>query len=111
MFSQEKGSLDAEEKVKKANARVDQLEKLVETLKKEVDMKNKEKKELGTQINEAEKRLTELNSKVEKVSFSCGYLYHIISTCLQFFHHDKLCSPDHIQTLFENDVFTCCTSA
>lgn len=73
LFSQEKGALDAAEKVKKAHARVDELEKQVETLKKEVDMKNKEKKELGTQINEAEKRVTELNSNVEKVSFS--YIY------------------------------------
>ncbi|XP_016459382.1 uncharacterized protein LOC107782935 isoform X2 [Nicotiana tabacum] len=61
---QQKGTLDAEEQVRKAHARVDQLENQVNKLKTEVDMKNKE---LGAQINEAEKRVTELISKVEKL--------------------------------------------
>ncbi|KAK4357908.1 hypothetical protein RND71_023518 [Anisodus tanguticus] len=64
---QKKSTLDAEEQVKKALARVSQLENQVETVKKEVDTKNMEKKELGTQVNEAEKRVTELNSKIEKL--------------------------------------------
>nr|XP_018627112.1 tropomyosin-like isoform X2 [Nicotiana tomentosiformis] len=64
---QKKGTLDAEEQVRKAHALVYQLENQVDKLKMEVDMKNKEKKELGAQINEAEKRATELNSKVEKL--------------------------------------------
>lgn len=81
LFSQQKGTLDAEEQVRKAHARVDQLENQVNKLKTEVDMKNKE---LGAQINEAEKRVTELISKVEKVTSCLKLHFRFLSWYLQY---------------------------
>ncbi|XP_071918421.1 uncharacterized protein [Coffea arabica] len=47
---QKKGTLDAEEVVNKAHARAAELEKMVEKLKMEIDLKNKEKEALEAQL-------------------------------------------------------------
>lgn len=64
---QKKGTLDSEEQVVKARAQADQLEKLVEILKEEVEMKNKEKRNFETHKGETEKKVTALNLKVDKL--------------------------------------------
>uniref|UniRef100_M1CW28 Uncharacterized protein n=1 Tax=Solanum tuberosum TaxID=4113 RepID=M1CW28_SOLTU len=64
---QKKGTLNSEEQVGKARALADQLEKQVEILKEEVEMKNKEKRDFEAHIGETEKRVLELNLKVDKL--------------------------------------------
>nr|GLL49941.1 myosin-1B-like [Ipomoea trifida] len=63
---QKKGSLDAREQVGKAQARADLLEKQVDSLRKDIEWKSEENKELEAQKIVAEKELTELNSKILK---------------------------------------------
>ncbi|XP_027094214.1 uncharacterized protein [Coffea arabica] len=64
---QKKGTLDAEEVVNKAHARAAELEKMVEKLKMEIDLKNKEKEALEAQVNEKEKKALNLNSEFENL--------------------------------------------
>ncbi|KAI3453946.1 hypothetical protein Pfo_010609 [Paulownia fortunei] len=64
---QKKGNLDAAEQVGKAHARTGELEKQAETLKKDLAVKIKEKEQLEARITEAEKRASELNSKVDNL--------------------------------------------
>lgn len=64
---QKKGTLDAEEVVNKAHARAAELEKLVEKLKKEIDLKNKEIEALEARVNEKEKKALNLNSEFENL--------------------------------------------
>ncbi|KAJ7958615.1 Myosin heavy chain-like protein [Quillaja saponaria] len=62
---QKKGTLHTEEQVGKANARASVLEKQVDKLKRELDIQNREKLTLETRENEAEKKINDLNSKLE----------------------------------------------
>lgn len=52
----------------KAHARAGELEKLVEKLREDIDVKIKEKGLLEARATEAEKKASELNSKFESVS-------------------------------------------
>ena len=70
VIGQKKGTLDAEEVVNKAHARAAELEKMVEKLKMEIDLKNKEKEALEAQVNEKEQKALNLNSEYENVSFN-----------------------------------------
>ncbi|GKU87529.1 hypothetical protein SLEP1_g1921 [Rubroshorea leprosula] len=64
---QKKGKLDAQERVGKAHAQAVELEKQVDELKIELEVKQKEKEALEAQANEFEKKLTELNLKLENL--------------------------------------------
>lgn len=57
-----------EELVGKAHSRANDLEKQVERLRKEIDLKNKEKEAAESKAVEIEKKLLDLSSKHEKVS-------------------------------------------
>lgn len=63
-----KGKLDAAEEVEKAHARAGELEKLVEKLKNDFDLKNSEKQLLEYRMKTAEKKASELTTKLESVS-------------------------------------------
>lgn len=54
--------------MQKAHARAGELEKLVEKLKKDLDVQIKKKEQLEAWVSEAEKRASELNSKADNVS-------------------------------------------
>ncbi|CAJ1973839.1 unnamed protein product [Sphenostylis stenocarpa] len=62
---QKKGSLDAKEQVKKANARAGELQKQVDNLKMELETQNKEKGNWETRVLELEKKVNDLDSKLE----------------------------------------------
>ncbi|KAI4337455.1 hypothetical protein L6164_015870 [Bauhinia variegata] len=62
---QKKGTSDAEEQVGKAHARAGELENQLDKLKRELEIQNREKVTLETRINEAEKNIHNLNSKLE----------------------------------------------
>ncbi|KAL2544496.1 DNA repair ATPase-related [Forsythia ovata] len=62
-----KGTLAAEEEVGKAHARAGELEKQVEKLKTDIELKNKEKEGFEARANEAVKKTVELNAKVESL--------------------------------------------
>ncbi|KAL0312269.1 UNVERIFIED_CONTAM: hypothetical protein Sradi_5626200 [Sesamum radiatum] len=64
---QKKGKLDAAEQVGKAHARAAELEKQVEKLREDIDVKIKEKEILEARAAEAEKKASELNSKFESL--------------------------------------------
>ncbi|XXG51468.1 hypothetical protein AAC387_Pa03g0022 [Persea americana] len=63
---QKKGTSDAEELIRKAYARGGELEKQVEKLKGEIEVKNRRRDALETQASDAEKKIRELSSKLEK---------------------------------------------
>ncbi|XP_023639825.1 protein MLP1 [Capsella rubella] len=62
-----KGSSDSVELLSKAQARADELEKQVEVLKNFLEQKDKEKESTEARSIAAEKKLNELNSRVEKL--------------------------------------------
>ncbi|KAJ8634498.1 hypothetical protein MRB53_008765 [Persea americana] len=64
---QKKGTSDAEELIRKAYARGGELEKQVENLKGEIEVKNRRRDALETQASDAEKKIRELSSKLEKL--------------------------------------------
>lgn len=68
-ISQNKGNTDASEQLGKAHARAGGLEKQVEKLKKDLEVKIKEKEQLEARTTEAEKKTSDLNTKVDSVSF------------------------------------------
>ncbi|CAL5434784.1 unnamed protein product [Camellia sinensis] len=57
---QRKGTLDADERVRKAYALVGELEKQMEEFRKEIGTKDREKEALESQKNESEKKMAEL---------------------------------------------------
>ncbi|KAM7493575.1 hypothetical protein LguiB_028184 [Lonicera macranthoides] len=67
-----KGSLDAKYEMVKAHARVGELEKQVEKLGKEIEVKNREKEALEARTNEAEKKVLQFNSELEKLQKVIG---------------------------------------
>ncbi|PSS11284.1 hypothetical protein CEY00_Acc15483 [Actinidia chinensis var. chinensis] len=64
---QKKGTLDADERVAKAYARIDELEKQVEKFRKELETKDREKEALKSHKKESEKMMVELNMKLENL--------------------------------------------
>lgn len=84
-ISQNKGKVDVAEQVGKAHARAGELEKKVEKLKKDVDLKVKEKELLEARANEAERKASELNSKFESVSHFTEFAIALYSCCMQSF--------------------------
>ncbi|GAB2286379.1 hypothetical protein Dimus_020795 [Dionaea muscipula] len=62
---QKKGTSDAEERVVKAHAHAGELQKQVDSLKKEIEGQNTEKYALETRAKEAEKIIEELTLKAE----------------------------------------------
>ncbi|XP_004242832.2 WEB family protein At5g16730, chloroplastic-like isoform X1 [Solanum lycopersicum] len=64
---QEKGSLNAKELVAKANVRATELERQIDALRRETDAQNKKKNLLEVSTNEAEKKIQELNLKLESL--------------------------------------------
>ncbi|GFP81594.1 hypothetical protein PHJA_000302700 [Phtheirospermum japonicum] len=64
---QKKGKSDAEEQVGRAHARARDLEKEVEKLRKDIDVKIKEKELLEARVTEAEKKASELNPKFDSL--------------------------------------------
>ncbi|KAG6500746.1 hypothetical protein ZIOFF_040596 [Zingiber officinale] len=71
---QKKGAGDAQELVKKAHARAGELEKQVEKLTNEIELQNKRRDDLDSLAREAEKKVQELNLKLEK-----AFEYHDLS--------------------------------
>ncbi|XP_068643210.1 uncharacterized protein [Aristolochia californica] len=63
----EKGSLVAEEQVGRAHARAGELEKQVETLKKDIEMQSKIKGAWEARASEAETKMQELTAKLESL--------------------------------------------
>ncbi|KAM7265929.1 hypothetical protein ACFE04_003612 [Oxalis oulophora] len=64
---QKKGKLDAAEKVGKAHARAGELEKQIDKLKMDIEEHDKEKIALESRAAEADKKITELGLKLEKL--------------------------------------------
>ncbi|KAL7150608.1 hypothetical protein ABFS83_05G124900 [Erythranthe nasuta] len=64
---QKKGKLDATEKLEQAYARADELEKKVEKLIEDLNVKIKEKEQLEARVIEAEKKASEMSSKADKL--------------------------------------------
>ncbi|PIN15325.1 hypothetical protein CDL12_12025 [Handroanthus impetiginosus] len=64
---QKKGKLDTAEQVGKAHARAGELEKQVEKLRQDIDLKLKERELLEARATEAEKKASELQSKFESL--------------------------------------------
>ncbi|XP_020211883.1 uncharacterized protein LOC109796600 isoform X2 [Cajanus cajan] len=64
---QKKGSLDAEEQVGKAHARAGELQKQVDKLQRELETQNKEKVNWETRVLQSEKKIHDLNSKLEDI--------------------------------------------
>ncbi|ERN12496.1 hypothetical protein AMTRI_Chr01g136760 [Amborella trichopoda] len=64
---QKRGTVDAEEQVAKAHARIKELELQVNTHKKEIEMQSKIRNALDMRANESENRMKELNSSLEKL--------------------------------------------
>ncbi|GER39752.1 DNA repair ATPase-related family protein [Striga asiatica] len=69
---QKKGKLDAAEQVGKAHSRASELEKEVEILRKDIDLKIKEKALLQARITELETKASELNSKIDSLQKIIG---------------------------------------
>nr|CAD1825434.1 unnamed protein product [Ananas comosus var. bracteatus] len=65
-----KGALDAEEKAGKAYARASELEKQIERLRNEFELKNSLRNALEARANEAEKKVRELTKKLESLQSS-----------------------------------------
>ncbi|URE10476.1 DNA repair ATPase-related [Musa troglodytarum] len=65
--SVQKGAGDAEELVKKAHARADELEKQMEKLRNDIELQNKRRVALDAQAGETEKKVGELNLKLENL--------------------------------------------
>lgn len=61
------GNIDAAEKAGKAHARAGELEKQVDKIKKELEVQNSEKEALVLRATEAEKKIDELNLKLENL--------------------------------------------
>lgn len=99
-YFQKKGTVDVEERIGKAHARAGELEKQVrywqannllcwkpwllydlsyfiqaDKLKRELETRNEEKKAFESRVNEAEKKVQELSSKLENVSIYLAKLY------------------------------------
>ncbi|KAL3642824.1 hypothetical protein CASFOL_013639 [Castilleja foliolosa] len=64
---QGKGSLELKDRVGKVDTRVNELEKQVISLKKEIEAQNKKKEELEARANAAEKKIEGLNLKLENL--------------------------------------------
>ncbi|CAK9312926.1 unnamed protein product [Citrullus colocynthis] len=64
---QREGKLHAEKTIAKAHSRAGELEKQVSELKKELDAQNREKNALEVRSNEAEKKMHEFISELEKL--------------------------------------------
>ncbi|KAK9279699.1 hypothetical protein L1049_013379 [Liquidambar formosana] len=64
---QKKGTSDAVEQVGKAHARADELEKLVAKFKKEIETQQRNKYALEARASESEKKMHELNLKLENL--------------------------------------------
>lgn len=54
--------------MEKAHSRAGELEKQVEKLRNDIDLKNSEKELLEYRMRTAEKKVSELNTKLESVS-------------------------------------------
>lgn len=65
-----KGKVDAAEQAGKAHVKAVELEKEVKKLRKDIDVKIKEKERLEARATEAEKKASELSTKFESVSNS-----------------------------------------
>ncbi|XP_016482686.2 uncharacterized protein LOC107803466 [Nicotiana tabacum] len=66
-FLQEKGSLNANELVAKANVRATELERQIDVLRRDIEAQNKKKDTLETSTNVAEEKIQELNLKLERL--------------------------------------------
>ncbi|XP_009605320.1 WEB family protein At5g16730, chloroplastic-like [Nicotiana tomentosiformis] len=64
---QEKGSLNANELVAKANVRAIELERQIDALRRDIEAQNKKKDTLETSTNVAEEKMQELNLKLERL--------------------------------------------
>ncbi|KAF8389454.1 hypothetical protein HHK36_026149 [Tetracentron sinense] len=64
---QKKGTMDAEERVVKALAHAEELEKQVDILKKKIEAQNRKEDALEARAIEAEKKMLELDLKVENL--------------------------------------------
>ncbi|CAI9784733.1 unnamed protein product [Fraxinus pennsylvanica] len=64
---QKKGTLAVEEQVRKAHARAEELERQVEKLKTDIEVKSKENEVFKARAEEAVKKTVELNAKVESL--------------------------------------------
>ncbi|KAF5456548.1 hypothetical protein F2P56_026018 [Juglans regia] len=62
---QKKGTLDAAELVRKAHARIDELEKQADKRKSKLETQNKEKKALEARVDEAERKVHDLSLELE----------------------------------------------
>lgn len=62
-----KGSSDAKEQIEKANARSQELEKQVEKLQLEVDLKTRLREALETRSKELEKQMLDMNPKLQNL--------------------------------------------
>ncbi|KAF2601798.1 hypothetical protein F2Q70_00027821 [Brassica cretica] len=71
-----KGSSDSVEVLEKAKARATELEKQVEVLRNFLEQKNKEKESTEARRSEAEKKLNELNSRLEKIYIHICVLFY-----------------------------------
>ncbi|OIT33492.1 hypothetical protein A4A49_26135 [Nicotiana attenuata] len=63
----EKGSLNANELVAKANVRAIELERQIDVLRRDIEAENKKKDTLETSTNVADEKMQELNLKLERV--------------------------------------------
>ncbi|XP_059637549.1 uncharacterized protein LOC132279550 isoform X2 [Cornus florida] len=61
------GSLDAKEQIDKAHVRAVELEKQIDKLEKEIERQNQKKDVLEARANVAEKKILEVNSKIENL--------------------------------------------
>lgn len=64
-----------EELVGKAHSRATDLEKQVEKLRREIDLKNKEKGAAESKAVETEKKVLDLSSKLENVSHGLIFVH------------------------------------
>ncbi|XAR69623.1 hypothetical protein NMG60_11001285 [Bertholletia excelsa] len=64
---QEKGKMDADQRVEKAHARAGELQKQVEKFKKEIETKDREKEALESKNSELDKKMVALNLKLENL--------------------------------------------
>nr|KAJ0204330.1 hypothetical protein LSAT_V11C500250530 [Lactuca sativa] len=65
-----KGSSDAKEQIEKAHTRSQELEKQVEKLQFELDLKTKLREALETRSKELEQKMLDINPKLQEVRFS-----------------------------------------
>nr|VDD13485.1 unnamed protein product [Brassica rapa] len=83
-----KGSSDSVQVLEKAKARATELEKQVEVLRNFLEQKNKEKESTEARRSEAEKKLNELNSRLEKI-YMCVLFYANINKKVRQLHKTK----------------------